>query len=453
MKKHLFVTTAIAALLGGAAAFANPISTYPDASTPLSGNEASIGTQGAATVQITTGSISTLANSPGVRAALPAATIPLTGGETIGATQSGATVQITTSSIANVPTGLGTTAVMSNIADQAVRFGTSANHTADVYLSDTTAGSHTTVDHAPMVINSVPVGSGVNGPGAADLGMQISVVKNSYSTSTALGELDGLYTFVRNGYDDAGGFLTNVGVANGAGYILEGNSEQFNGNFSTVLQQWDVQLGAISTGYTGGAFAWGEVINGLVGGNLTGGLLIQTATGADMGNAIQVANNNNGNTTFTLTPGGVMTDNYTNSNITVPGIVLNSWGTYSVFGLSQAGNAEGALVVDSNGDLLVDARATVFIGYPSIGTNTVNFQNGKTTVDAAGDWTHTVGFSRPAMTVVGNLSAIDASPQAGDVLSVSDATSCTANGNVTGGGNVTCALVYSGASWKAMVTH
>ena len=103
MKKLLLASTALAALsIYATPVSAAPISTYPNASTPLTGSEASIGTQGAATVQITTGSVSTLANSPGVRAGLPAASVPLTGNETVAATQGSTTVRLTTAAIANL---------------------------------------------------------------------------------------------------------------------------------------------------------------------------------------------------------------------------------------------------------------------------------------------------------------------------------------------------------------
>lgn len=62
-------------------------------------------------------------------------------------------------------------------------------------------------------------------------------------------------------------------------------------------------------------------------------------------------------------------------------------------------------------------------------------------------------FIRPAVVTVAQLPAFDTAPQAGDMLTVSDATTCTANATPTGGGSTTCPLVYSGAAWKAMVTH
>lgn len=63
------------------------------------------------------------------------------------------------------------------------------------------------------------------------------------------------------------------------------------------------------------------------------------------------------------------------------------------------------------------------------------------------------GFSRVGVTTVAGLATVDASPQVGDQISVSDAVACTANATPTGGGALTCALEYSGAAWKAVVTH
>lgn len=62
-------------------------------------------------------------------------------------------------------------------------------------------------------------------------------------------------------------------------------------------------------------------------------------------------------------------------------------------------------------------------------------------------------FVRPGVTTVAGLATVDSSPQAGDMLVVSDAAACTTNTTPTGGGSTTCPLAYSGAAWKAIVTH
>lgn len=64
-----------------------------------------------------------------------------------------------------------------------------------------------------------------------------------------------------------------------------------------------------------------------------------------------------------------------------------------------------------------------------------------------------VAYMRPGVTTVAGLATVDSSPQAGDMLAVSDAVACATNTTPTGGGSTTCPLVYSGAAWKAIVTH
>lgn len=103
-------------------------------------------------------------------------------------------------------------------------------------------------------------------------------------------------------------------------------------------------------------------------------------------------------------------------------------------GIDDSGNASNYMNVD--GELICT------------GTNTPSTSLCTVQGNAAA-----VGFIRPGLTTVGNLSTVDPSPQAGDRLAVSDATSCTANSTPAGSGSTTCALVYSGAAWKAEVTH
>lgn len=63
-------------------------------------------------------------------------------------------------------------------------------------------------------------------------------------------------------------------------------------------------------------------------------------------------------------------------------------------------------------------------------------------------------FLRPTPTTYSSLTALDGSPSTGDIAAISDANTCTANTTVSsGGGSTTCALVYSGTSWKAIATH
>jgi len=65
------------------------------------------------------------------------------------------------------------------------------------------------------------------------------------------------------------------------------------------------------------------------------------------------------------------------------------------------------------------------------------------------------GFVREGQTTFANLSTIDPTPQVGDHLVITDASACTANTAVTAGGGSahSCAVVYNGANWVALVTH
>lgn len=56
-------------------------------------------------------------------------------------------------------------------------------------------------------------------------------------------------------------------------------------------------------------------------------------------------------------------------------------------------------------------------------------------------------------TTVAGLGTMDGLPNAGDRLVVTDATACTANATPTGGGAVVCPVEYSGAVWRAPISH
>jgi hypothetical protein len=58
-------------------------------------------------------------------------------------------------------------------------------------------------------------------------------------------------------------------------------------------------------------------------------------------------------------------------------------------------------------------------------------------------------FVGMAATTVSGLTSADSSPVAGDRGFVTDATACTFNSTVTGGGSTKCPVVYSGSAWVA----
>lgn len=63
-----------------------------------------------------------------------------------------------------------------------------------------------------LEIASTAQGSGVNGPATAHVGLTVQHVKQNWTTTPAVGEIDGIYVNVRQGGEgsDAGGILINV---------------------------------------------------------------------------------------------------------------------------------------------------------------------------------------------------------------------------------------------------
>ncbi len=114
------------------------------------------------------------------------------------------------------------------------------------------AGSHTTTMHLAAGIQSEPLGSGVNGPTASDVGLGVSAVKKNWTngTSATTGEVDGVLSVVRQGgtASDGAAYLADVGHY-GTGYSasLEGHTETVTTPGETILRQLNVQLGVIDT--------------------------------------------------------------------------------------------------------------------------------------------------------------------------------------------------------------
>ena len=102
---------------------------------------------------------------------------------------------------------------------------------------------------AAQYINSTARGSGVNGPGTAQHGLNIYHQKQNYLTTANIGEIDGLYAYVRQGgpASDAGGLLIDVGSA-GTGFtaIMEGISTQLAPTTGTTVHAIRAQLGTLN---------------------------------------------------------------------------------------------------------------------------------------------------------------------------------------------------------------
>ena len=154
-------------------------------------------------------------------------------------------------------------------------------HAADLVWNSANFGNHLTTDNSALAISSRVIGSGTPGPAAADYGMTISVIKDSWPTSNAMGEIDGLTIITRQGADDTAGILVNVGCVSGFSAVLEGQSYQFAPISGATLAGCDVQIAGLETGTTGGASYIGYVFTATAG--TWTGLQLQAQTPAVMG--------------------------------------------------------------------------------------------------------------------------------------------------------------------------
>lgn len=97
----------------------------------------------------------------------------------------------------------------------------------------------------------------MNGPGTAQIGLNINHQKTNYLTTTAVGEIDGLYVTVRQGGpgSDVGGLLVDVGnTGNGFSAILEGVAAQMAPTTGATQRAVRAQMGSLnpqSSAYTG----------------------------------------------------------------------------------------------------------------------------------------------------------------------------------------------------------
>jgi hypothetical protein len=102
-----------------------------------------------------------------------------------------------------------------------------------------------------------PLGSGFNGAANSDIGVNLSVIKQSYLTSTVQGEIDGLNVVVRQGgptgngsttNSDCAGILVDVGIKTGSGFAAayEGSTAVFD-SAGVTLRQVQTQVGVLDT--------------------------------------------------------------------------------------------------------------------------------------------------------------------------------------------------------------
>ena len=97
------------------------------------------------------------------------------------------------------------------------------------------------------VISARPSGSGQNGPRTLDGGLGVSVIKKDWPQNSTAGELNGIYSVVRNGNGDASAYMADVATNDDShAVILEGHSTKLAASGWPKEQQLVVQLGAIN---------------------------------------------------------------------------------------------------------------------------------------------------------------------------------------------------------------
>ncbi|WP_447361700.1 hypothetical protein ACSC95_19150 [Burkholderia vietnamiensis] len=284
---------------------------------------------------------------------------------------------------------------------------------SDFVISQNNPGSHTGNSNSAFAISSSPVGSGVNGPVTADYGASISVIKQNFLTSSALGEIDGLQIVTRQGQDDTDGILINAGGVAGYMGAMETVTNQFQATTGNILQGIDTQLGYIETGLTGTPNSGGLALISTVG-TFNNGLLIQSQGTSGYTSAIQVNANNGGSQTFNLTPGGLMTLGASGSQKTFR-VQSNTFGI-----LNNAQNTQ-LLALDDSGNLSTTGSGTF-----------ANISSAAVTASGQSQFTNSTAStstSTGAVTITGGLGV------GGAINSGSISTgNLTASGTVSGAG-------------------
>lgn len=112
----------------------------------------------------------------------------------------------------------------------------------------TDPGSHSGESHSLMTLQNRPVGSGANGPSNADYGLIVSNLKTAFTSSTVVGEMNGIYSVVRQAGagSDGAAYLADVATY-GTGFIgiMEGVANTFTGGGAANPYGIGVQLGIL----------------------------------------------------------------------------------------------------------------------------------------------------------------------------------------------------------------
>lgn len=334
-----------------------------------------------------------------------------------------------------------------------------ANETAAATLATTQSGAHTWSAAQTVLNNTFTVDGGLStfGRYAASGALVLRRADGTQASPTAVSSLETLATIVGRGYDGTayqdGGNVSII--SDGA---ITSSSSPGHIDFSTTPSGSTTSVSRMTIASTGSISIPGNVAIGRT----------TPSTTLDVNGNVSIAD---GSFSYTGYTGS------TNTGTVRAGFQMD--GTNQTLNFYTANTFRGN--IDASGNLNINTNASrnsllitdtggngAGIGLSGDGATTpkkylrVNGGNFQIVNNAYGAviWqmsdvgsTIFTGFIRPSMPTVSALATADPSPQAGDMLAVADAVTCVTNTTPTGGGSTTCPLVYSGAAWKAMVTH
>ena len=275
-------------------------------------------------------------------------------------------------------------------------------------LLKTQHGAHSGTQQVGVLgIEHRPSGSGANGAANSDMGVNISVIKQNYLTSTMQGEIDGLNVVVRQGgpagngsttNSDAAGLLIDVGMLSGSGFVAayEGSTSIFNSSGVTT-NQIQTQIGVLdSTTATHVGFA-AIAGNGVIDDGIR---LLSSGTGSftnfmtfyNTGGTNVFRVNGNGNLTLTA-----------NGGVTPSKTIRVLSGQLSI--LNDAQNVQ-ILVLDDSGNVNIAGGITSASGV----TGTQMIATGAATAAAAAGTVRYGGTVTGAVGAAGGASALPATP-------------------------------------------
>lgn len=122
--------------------------------------------------------------------------------------------------------------------------GETTRFAAHIWRSADNTGAHTGNEYSVAHFEYRPKGSGTNGPTHADYGLTISAIKQSFDTTSVVGEVDGMSIVVRNGGagSDSAGILTNV-ATQGTGFMAAMETQTSIIDAYVITKQIQTQVG------------------------------------------------------------------------------------------------------------------------------------------------------------------------------------------------------------------